>query len=84
MICTSRTRTDQTVHSSISLVLEIAALALAELDGSIYETGVSWLVCGSQDQGRVGSSILTIRLLITDKRCHIGPWIYLWLVNIDC
>ena len=52
--------THKTVHRGVDLVLEVAALALAELDGIVNQTLVSRLVRRGQNQRGVGGGILRL------------------------
>lgn len=52
----------ETVEGVLNLLLEVAALLLAVLDGNINELGVLGLLGGGEDQRRVGGGILWLVL----------------------
>ena len=55
----------EAVQSVLDLRVNITALLLGVVDGSIRELGVLGLLGGGQDQGRVGGGIL--RLVLADS-----------------
>jgi hypothetical protein len=46
----------------VNLGVDVATLLLAVLDGNVHQLGVFGLLGGSQDEGRVGGSILGLVL----------------------
>jgi hypothetical protein len=55
---------EETVKGSINLVILVLAVLLSVLNGIVNELGVLGLLCGGEDQGRVGGGIL--RLVLVD------------------
>lgn len=53
---------EKVVEGSVDLLIKSLALLLALLDGSVDQAGVLGLLRSSQDQGRVGGSILRLVL----------------------
>lgn len=73
----------ETVQRSIDLIVDRAALLLGVGNGVVDELGVLGLLGGSQDQGRVGGSILRLVLANGSKvTCLLVSW--LWLGYLVC
>lgn len=54
---------EETVEGGVDLVVDVCSTVLLAVgDGNIDESGILWLLGGSQDQGRVGGGILWLVL----------------------
>lgn len=74
--------TDQAVHSSVDLCVDVLAILLSVLDGNIDEALVSRLAGSGENQRRVGRCVLIIGLA-SDQKTEEENGSHLRLVDID-